>query len=211
MSQLECVIAVYEDHAIIRKWNLNTEKFNSGENLTVKTAREIFDFLSKEEHINFSFRGIIPDNVLNFNQDKIIWYTKPSKENYFFFSKGISIEEGYYTTPYLLWKYQNNNLKIFALKTKPKENTPLYYAPFLNTMVDGVCMGNVHFNKELIFYEDIIKDIETKYFNSYFSHVGKTVTKTNIISFYQKIRNIDFKDYPFEDLIKTEYTVKDVI
>ena len=63
-----------------------------------------------------------------------------------YFVSGLDIPNGKAYVPPMLWYASKYSLAVFALATdrRPKENTPLYYAPFLNIYEDGkVCMGTV--------------------------------------------------------------------
>jgi len=160
--------------------------------------------------------GLLPKNVLYINPDSngfVLWQTPPQNTGLFF--KGLTIDDGTYPLPSLLWKASKDSLSVYALKGDgmPSLETPLYQAPFFNLYEDGrVCMGTVNIQaKEQGCLEYFIKAWQQYFFNSKFSHlIGSSPIKGNIVQLYQSLAGGRNK-FPQNVLIKNGLTLKDII
>jgi len=140
--------------------------------------------------------GILPTTILHINpsRDKgaVIWYTKSQKRPLYFI-EGLEIPSGQGFVPAMVWQASKNSLRVFALlsNSRPKEKTPLYYAPFFNIYEDGrVCMGSVDVSiKESSCVEEFTKAWEDYFFNSYFSHLmgENSPVKGNCVSLWKDL------------------------
>jgi PRTRC genetic system protein B len=147
--------------------------------LTVKEAEMLAMALSTEKDNAFlKAKGILPPNILHINpvEDKgtLVWYTKAQKRQ-LYFAENLGLEGGTANVPPMVWKASRNRLSVFAVSTnrRPKENTPLYHAPFFNVYDDGnVCIGTVSIDFEnSASAEEFMTAWETYFFNSYFTHL----------------------------------------
>jgi PRTRC genetic system protein B len=162
-------------------------------------------------------KGLLPEKVLYINpafNGYAIWYTPPQAVN-LFFADNLSIPNGKAKVPAMLWKADKNKLYLYALKTakKPNEKTPLYHAPFFNIREeDNVCMGTVDIAIDCkCCLEDFIRQWESYFFDSYFSHlIAINPVSCNIVQLWQQQVGSD-RDFPNEVLKKHSKTIKDLI
>ena len=112
------------------------------------------------------------------------------------------IKNGVYPVPKLLWKFYKGSLDIFAYKIE-KGKIVLYNAPFLNTSTHGdVCSGSIKYDFNTFDYLKIIQIIESKFYNSYFTHTNNDkLIKINLLDFYQNYLNAE--KFPNNLLIKS--------
>ena len=177
--------------------------------------------LDRNEELKRDFltpKGLLPEKVLTINPSYngyAIWYTLPQEVNLFFI-KDLTIPNGKAKIPTLLWKATKEQLYVYALKTtkKPTDKTALYHAPFFNVHENGnVCMGTVDIEIESrCFLEDFIRQWETYFFDSYFSHLigGHNSVSCNIVQLWQEQVNTN-RSFPNEVLKKSNRTIKDLI
>jgi PRTRC genetic system protein B len=173
---------------------------------------------SVEKENNFlQCKEIIPDNVLFINtayNGFVIWFTREQKVN-LFFKEELGIPSGKAKVPALIWKASKDHLEIFAVleNKRPKENTQLFFAPFLNVFKTGkVCMGTVDINIEnKCCLEDFIKYWEEYFWNSWFSHGvdNYNPVSTNIVQLWNEQVNTN-RNFPKEVLLKNNGTLKDL-
>ncbi len=171
----------------------------------------------KKENNFLQCRGIISENILFINTTYngfVIWFTPEQKVN-LFFKNELGIPSGKAKVPALIWKATKNHLEIFAVQEnkRPKENTQLFFAPFLNVFRTGkVCMGTVDINIEnKCCLEDFIKYWEEYFWNSWFSHGVENYNpvSANIIQLWKEHVNTN-KNFPTEVLIKRNEMLKDL-
>ncbi|MEQ9221283.1 MAG: hypothetical protein RLO17_24730 [Cyclobacteriaceae bacterium] len=152
---------------------------SAGRLLQENQLNQLARFLSKREQKRlapFSFKRLIPSNILYAKQDQdiptIVWI-KVNVQEKLLFTKELGIPDGVCKLPNLLFYLSGSSMKVFAFKSNHlRENTPLYRAPFHNTDDTGVCMGNVKIKSKTRFWEDLIEAAEGAFFNSLFSHIN---------------------------------------
>lgn len=163
-------------------------------------------------------KSILPENILYVDQQEdgcAIWYT-PSQRARLFFKKNLGISSGNAYVPALVWKASKDKLHLYALEEnkKPKENTPLCYAPFFNIHDDGrVCMGTVEIELENdCCLEEFIKIWESYFWDSYFSHAldNYSPASINIVQLWKEQMNTKRK-FPTGFLIKRNRKLKDIL
>jgi PRTRC genetic system protein B len=189
--------------------------------LTLREAHQLSKALRTEKEAEKAFlrpKGIVPTNILNYNpseKGKVLWYST-AQEKELFFVKGLGIPDGRAKIPPLLWYADKQGLSLFALHTKsrPKENSILYHAPFFNVHEDGnVCMGTVDVNtKNSASLEEFISAWENYFFNSYFSHLmqGHNPIKGNCVNLWKNLIQSG-EAFPFEVLLKNNKTLKNLL
>lgn len=216
-DRLSFIIAQYGNRTVYHDYNNKTNSLSAGKPFSLETAKELVEFIDRRE-VNFEnidFKGIIPRNVLSYktNSKNIIWFSKPMKRKLFF--KGVNIKTTEYPLPYLLWKLRAGSIYIYALKEEPvNENIPLFNSPFLNVYKDNtVCEGNAfgNVNDEAIeFYEDLIRETEHSFFNSYFTHTNSDkLIKGNLLKMYEDLERKEKFDNSV--LLNTGLKIKDIL
>ena len=132
--------------------------------------------------------GEIPEGMLyaDLRKEKYVWHHPPCKK-YLYFKSDLSIPNGKYSLPALVWSIEHNSLSLFAYKTKRlTPNTQLYAAPFFNVnSTDGkVCFGNASLKpSEHLTFQNLIKFWEDKFFLSEFTHIlGSNPIKNNLVT-----------------------------
>ncbi|SDE86358.1 PRTRC system protein B [Mucilaginibacter pineti] len=162
--------------------------------------------------------GLLPKNVLYISPESngfVIWQTPPQQVN-LFFTDGLTITDGLYPLPSLIWKAGKDKLYIYAV-ADGKEATlecQLYRAPFFNIHENGlVCMGNVDINIIAVgCLEDFMEAWQRYFFNSRFSHLigNESPVKGNIVQLYKSLADTN-KKFPQKNLIKSTYSLKKLI
>lgn len=186
-SKLEFVIAHYNSHTNIHLMDENNNTLKAAQPISVEAAKAIVQFIDKGEinRADVDFKGLIPQNVIRYKTEErfIIWQT-PAMKRFLHFSETLSIENGVYPIPPLVWKLVGESLCVYALeKSIETIEDNLFQAPFLNVSGNGsVCMGSARISNNLDCYEDIIEETEKAFFNSRFTHTNTNIlTKRNII------------------------------
>jgi PRTRC genetic system protein B len=188
--------------------------------LSVKEMQVLANVLQSAQEMNGSYlksRGLLPAKVLYLNQanGSAVWYTPPQEET-LFFTEALGIPSGKTKVPALVWRADRDKLTVYAIKgkAKPHEKTPLYHAPFFNVYANGgVCMGTVNIKTEqLTCLEEFIKQWETYFFGSYFSHSinGNNSTKSDTCALWRELRKTG-ADFPQQELVKTRFTLKQLL
>ena len=213
MSLINSVIIGYSDNVIYYDVNPKTQELSTPKNLTMKNLKNIFRFLNKEAVSLFKFKDIIPENVLHFNEltGTIIFYTKPKKQPFLF--KKNDFKNAIYRVPHLLWKYEPGKVWVYALKSKPKNvDAVLFNAPFMNVYPDGsVCTGTIEFDEELYCFDDIMKEVENKFFSSYFTHTNnEDLLQMNYATFLKEYANTQTMNYS-KLLVESKQTLKNLL
>jgi PRTRC genetic system protein B len=159
--------------------------------------------------------GEIPRNLLyvHTQKGKYVWHTPPCRK-YLYFKSNLSIPNGEYGLPGLVWMVNNESLNLYAYKAKRLTvNTHLYSAPFFNVNSNNgsVCLGNAKLKSpQNLTFQNFIKFWEDKFFLSEFSHVlGSNPIKSNLVLVTLKsIQSFDndellpIKKMKFKDLMK---------
>ena len=138
---------------------------------TIRALVKNFKFKSEFEK-PFYCDGIIPENIMQFNDSVLMWYSEPKMVTLKHTNDKVR-KLGDLPTPYLLFRYENGTLRVWATKRKPKKGTKLYHAPFWNVNNSGgVCMGTANISFSVIGKEVTTAtfDIESKFFGSKFTH-----------------------------------------
>lgn len=213
VNKLKGVIACYNDNAFFH--HMKDGNLGPATNLSNESIRLIFKSTLKGKKIQFmKFKNIIPRNVLHFDSmdGSILFYTEPSFKT-LYFSKSLNIPSAEYKIPFLLWKYRNRCLSVFALKRAPKSaEDKIFNAPFMNINASGgVCMGNVKYGNEENYYDLLMEDIVDKFFNSIFTHTGHDhLMEMNYMKFlkdYAGDKNISYSKL----LIDNKQKIKDLL
>lgn len=140
-------------------------------NILEKITEEI-----KPEKNKICFKTKIPGNLLylDFNNGdvELIWYCSSTHVK-LFFSDNCHIVSGIYLIPQIVFHLKNNEVFVYAVYYDDHTDLadfPLYKAPFLNKFEDeSICFGNVNLDLKKEYVEDIINEIENKFFNSEFN------------------------------------------
>jgi PRTRC genetic system protein B len=189
--------------------------------LTVKESCELAKLLDVSEELSRSYLkpvGLLPKNVLFINPERngfAIWHTPPQKTT-LFFQGGLTLQDGEYQIPALVWKANKNTLWVFAVMGDelPELDTPLYDAPFFNIYQDGkVCMGTVDIDiNENSSLETFMAQWHEYFFRSKFSHLigNQSPVKGNIIQLFQSLTGGKRK-FPQKVLIKNHYTIQKLL
>ena len=212
MGKLKGILTCYEKNAFYHKYE--DGQLGPAENITLRVLNKFFKLSKSDKKNSFmKFRGIIPENVLHFDifDNSIMFYTRPQYRE-LFFERHLGIPTSKYRIPFLLWIYKGRNLKVFALKSKPKIDSELYQAPFMNISDSGsVCMGNVKYGNEENYFDDLMQDITDKFFNSLFTHTNTDrLLKMNYLTYLKEYANK--QGYNFSELlVETKYKLKDFL
>lgn len=214
-DRLQQILAIYNNRIVVHE-HLENNQLGAGQPLTVQSAKGIFSFIRGTEfEEKYSFRGIIPPNVLRFSSENvnIVWTTEPSIRQ-LHFKEDLPINSGYYPVPRLLWRLKQDNLDVFALKGDENQlSTKLYQAPFLNVYSSGnVCMGSSDYKTKSRFYEMHIQRAESGFFNSVFTHTNTDhVVKSNIVDVMNEMAEKKSKAFDTSLLVEIGKTIKDII
>lgn len=189
--------------------------------LTVREAQTLAKALNTEKESDKTFlkpKGIIPANVLYIDPSKngsAVWFTPPQQRQLFFI-RSLNIPNGKAYVPPMVWKADRTGLSVYAVAsgTRPKESTPLYYAPFLNLYENNkVCMGTVDVAiKKSASLEEFMQTWEDSFFNSYFSHLinEHNPVKGNCVTLWKELIETQ-KPFPKDVLVKNRLTLKDLL
>ncbi|ATN07250.1 PRTRC system protein B [Chryseobacterium indologenes] len=189
--------------------------------LTVREANRLAKSLmihSRKEKDFLKPIGVMSENVLYIDSTengKVIWLTK-GKIRPMLFTEKLSIPNGSAEVPPLLWCANRQGMKIFALDSdeRPKENTPLFHAPFFNVYESGsVCMGTVDINiKKSASLEEFMAQWEYYFFNSYFSHLvnSHNPIKGNCVNLWKGLIQ-NQGSFPKEVLVNSNLTLKNLL
>lgn len=189
--------------------------------LTVKEAQSLSKALDTRQQAAKAFlrpEGLLSPNILHIDSaanGSVLWYTSPQKQK-LYFSESLGLESAAVSLPALVWKADKKHLSVFAVKGKsrPKDSTPLYHAPFFNLYQNGnVCMGNVDVRiREAASLEEFISAWQKYFFGSYFSHhiAGHHPLKENLISQYRELICTGM-DFPADRLVSNSLTLKNLL
>ena len=179
-----CAIVAYRadgHYSNSTSYYLEQHKINSngilgaGKPLKQKTMVKLFSAISQaNKQLDSSLYGAVPDNVLycdtRIGNERLVWYRKP-EERMLYFTDSLDIPNGRMKVPGLVYVVRGKTLSVYAYKgSKPKKQ--LFFAPFMNTSEESVCLGNskVVFPEERTF-ENIIGYWEKMFWQSEFSHI----------------------------------------
>ena len=189
--------------------------------LTEREAKVLAGALVTEKDKDKAFlksSGILPTNILHINPNKekgaVLWYTKAQRRQ-MYFVESLGVPSGKAQVPAMLWLGSKSNLTVFALANdrRPREKTPLYYAPFFNIYEKGnVCMGTVNVDiTNSASVEEFTRAWEHYFFNSYFSHsLCGNLTVKNIVNLWKDLIQTG-NPFPKEVLKKNNKTLKNLL
>jgi PRTRC genetic system protein B len=188
--QLKQAILIYEDQvsqrekfATVHQVNLQAPdqqaSLGPGTLLTTNFLQSLYQDLRKA-----SRAVLLPENVLAYTSDLLVWWTPP-RQHRMFFSEGAedrqAINGAICPHPALIWKVHNGCLFLRAISDpiRPKADTKLMVAPYWNTEASrgDVCEGTMPRPRET----DVtcVLEWEEGFFNSQFTHpsgMGKLTT-----------------------------------
>ena len=156
------------DNGMITSRNVNNGIVEAAKPLYDETINKVFGHL-KGYHNLKRFNGFIPENVIYADsvKEKIIWF-EDAKVRKLLHTKNKN--SGNFACPNLVFCLTGNSLRVFAVKQKTKQ-AKLYQAPFTNLTGHGVCMGSAQIKaNNLVYWEDVITEVQNKFWNSLFSH-----------------------------------------
>jgi len=127
---------------------------------------------------------ILPENVLARTPDLIVWWSR-ARHRLMFFGGGseeaTKLNGRLYPHPPLVFKICDHELFVRALEqdTRPSANTPLKTAPYWNSEGSRglVCVGSMRIPQEVSV--ESIREWESGYFSSAFTHVSGAVRLTS--------------------------------
>lgn len=145
---------------------------------------------------------------------RAIWYT-PAGHRQLLFSESLNIPCGQFQLPALIWCATATELRLFAIRDfhTPKQETPLYHAPFFNLYRNGkVCMGTV--NKRFppdCSLEEFRHRWQEYFFNSYFTHlIDQHIPIKDIVSLWQNLGRTG-APFPTSKLKPASLTLKNLL
>jgi PRTRC genetic system protein B len=150
-----------------------------------------------------SFNGIKPI---------VAWYTEPQKRR-LLCSPSLGIQTVTINLPWLLWVYDDKEVKMYACKEKPSPDTKLFHAPFPNVYEDGrVCLGGGTkvLDKTMYSFESVMQAADLAFFGTQFNHQHNPGIKGNLISLYKKMNGTD-EPFPLNVLKPIRKTLKSVL
>lgn len=203
-SELKFNLSFYGNgNILISSYNADSDTYSDFKPITEETFETLNKFFKKKiNQKKYFIKGMIPRNIHYFDVESlhVIWTTEEKQMEQLFTDD--KIENGIYPVPKLFWKFYKGNLSVYAYKIE-KGNVVLYNAPFLNTSLGGaVCSGSIKYDFDTFDYLKIIQIIESKFYNSYFTHTNNdNLLKINLLEFYQTYLNA--KKFPNNLLIKS--------
>ena len=203
-SELKFNLSFYGNgNILISSYDIESDTYSDFKPITEETFETLNKFFKKKiNQKKYFIKGMIPRNIHYFDVESlhVIWTTEEKQTEQLFTDD--KIENGIYPVPKLLWKFYKGSLSVYAYKIE-KGNIVLYNAPFLNTSLSGaVCSGSIKYDFDTFDYLKIIQIIESKFYNSYFTHTNNdNLLKINLLEFYQTYLNA--KKFPNNLLIKS--------
>ena len=203
-SDLKFNLSFYGNgNILISSYDIESDTYSDFKPITEETFETLNKFFKKKiNQKKYFIKGMIPRNIHYFDVESlhVIWTTEEKQTEQLFTDD--KIENGIYPVPKLLWKFYKGSLSVYAYKIE-KGNIVLYNAPFLNTSLSGaVCSGSIKYDFDTFDYLKIIQIIESKFYNSYFTHTNNdNLLKINLLEFYQTYLNA--KKFPNNLLIKS--------
>lgn len=211
-----------KDNHFVEAYDMDQQgKMINAHPLALNESQELAETLVIASQVNQAYlqsTGLLPCNLLHLRTGKkgfAIWYTPPQYQN-LYFHKDLSIPDGRFGLPAMIWKADQEHLSVYALtdNKKPGLKSLLYHAPYFNVYNSGeVCMGTVDIEIDGNFgLEDFIAQWQKYFFNSKFSHViGETSpVKVNIVQLWQGLHN-NRKKFPVKTLVKHSITIKNLL
>lgn len=172
-------------------------RMGPGQPATKKSLAGLARLASKKKDTSLESDGVISARLLfikvNDSELSAMWFI-PAGSHKIHFAKNAEIKTGSYHLPNLIMGFKNQKISVFAVKDsydKIIENgdSNLFRAPFLNIYINGdVCMGNNTVKERHNDINDLINDVQHKFFGSKFTHViEKESIKGGIIEYFNKV------------------------
>jgi PRTRC genetic system protein B len=179
---------------------LNNGSLGPGTPVSFETIEEIVESFYKEEKKNNVVTGLLPKNILAFENKsrgkyKMIWY-KSACRRQLFFTKPTKLKSLEYNIPATIFKVEDNQLYVYCYNNNDITlTTELLMPAYYNTSDNGyMCLGNAKAELKSFTYEALIEYWESLFFNSFFSHVNdeeKCISKS-LKKAWQKALDKDF-------------------
>lgn len=183
--------------------------------LKTNTLKEIAKSLSMDLVPKLYIDGIIHPRVLHLNLkpgfERLVWW-HPATKKRLLFTNGLGIPDGEYSIPKLIFSVKAEyGVDVWAITDEViTENTKLYRAPFPNVGNGHVCMGNAHYSWDSSTSDKtLINEIETRFFESRFSHDVRDNEKIKG-NYVKQMMSLN-GSFPNELLIETKEKLKDAI
>ncbi len=176
-SQFALVFHSVNHQTVVTKHNISKDKILTG--MIVEPIDVIQSTLSetKSESSTDSWSDILDERVLIDDYEKIIWYSKATNRQMWFFGRDCGKATLRVWWPNLLFVVNKklSSMKVFALATgaRPSVKTRLYQAPLMNINDGGkVCLGSAHLPKDkshtnIVAMENCIYDSNFSHLNDY--------------------------------------------
>lgn len=165
----------------------------------------------------FTQRTILPENILSYDAEHIVWYTLPAKKQMWFRNEEFGGEvTANIDLPGLVFYVVNGTWYVFAhkLNKRPDADTSLFVSPFLNVWDSGkICTGNITVPK--IVSPASTAAFEDAFFRSYFTHINIR-EKNKLVKhpggpykLWQQLITGEIKKLPMKALVPFKATVGD--
>lgn len=166
----------------------------AGKPFSEDTLSDVIEFFSNKQSLTERLKGEIPETLLYCewnNIDKtLVWYNKPTKR-VMHFTSNLHIPSGEAYQPGLIYHVHNNEMSVYAIKSKSKPNPKdkLYTPPYHNCNINGlVCTGNARVKMPAkLTYQNMMTYYETIFWASEFSHLvdSNSNMKGNVNSYWK--------------------------
>jgi PRTRC genetic system protein B len=197
--QLSIVVYTAENEReyYLESHTINAEgKMMEGKPLLQETMQGIVDVFFDERKNMMAIKGVIPENLLSFDQlpggnYRMTWY-RPAEIRVIHFAAQLKLVTGNAWIPPMIYQVEKDSLAVYCYKgsQRPAEGTKLYLAPYFNVADDGdVCLGNatVKMPAEKT-YTSLMKYWEDLFWLSEFTHLnGEKKTKSDMQDVWKKL------------------------
>lgn len=198
------------DSYYVETHRIRNGRMGAGAPISKQCISDIASSFSCE--LSITPHGRIPGNLLfadnRLGHQKYIWYNPPRKRH-MFFAKQLSIPNGEYYVPGVVYAVSNGNLNVCAFKGEKPEDK-LFTAPFFNTTDGRVCLGSAKIEyPHNPSFEDIMVYWEKLFWLTEFTHLGGShnPTKNNLVNVTKQSKE-RFDD---EELIEMKVTLKNLL
>lgn len=163
-------------------------------------------------------RTLLPENILSFDAEHLVWYTLPTKKQMWFKNELLGGDvTALVDIPGLIFMVYQQEWYVFAhkLKKRPSADTPLFLSPFMNVWDSGkICTGNIKVPK--IDSPTSTEAFEDAFFRSYFTHIN-IHGKNQLVKYeggpYQLWKQLitgEVTKFPLKALVKQGSTLGDI-
>ena len=162
----------------------------------------------------------VPNNVLAFDRDAVVWYVPPVKRSLYFALDSGEKFSGDCWQPGLVFAVIKRTWYVYAVATDPTKPRPtphsqLYHAPYMNVWTSGeICVGNVTLPRGSNFDETMLKAWEDAFFQSWFTHLNDQeqprIRKGKFLTFWKKRMSSNSR-FPNGQLVPTTLKLMDVL